>query len=289
MKIATWNVNSLRVRLPHVLNWLERYQPDVLCLQETKLTDADFPAGEIKDSGYQAVYSGQKTYNGVATLSKSPVSGVLTDLPNQNDPERRILVCTVSGIRVLNVYVPNGQEVGSDKYQYKLSWLDDLHRFVQFELSRYPYLVLLGDYNIAPEDSDVHDPELWEGKILFSEPERLAFEKLIQAGLNDTFRKFEQEPNSFSWWDYRAVAFRRNRGLRIDHVLCSSPLYERCTACRGGVSGLIVSFRSLKSRRGRRSYSCIRFITTMARTTFRYPRLTGVVLVTSYFFKAIGA
>ena len=166
MKIATWNVNSLRVRLPHVLSWLEKHQPDVLCLQETKLTDIDFPESEIKDSGYQAVYAGQKTYNGVATLTKSSTSGVLTDLPNQSDPERRILVCTVNGIRVLNVYVPNGQEVSSDKYHYKLSWLDNLHQYVQLELSQHPYLVLLGDYNIAPEDSDVHDPELWEGQIL---------------------------------------------------------------------------------------------------------------------------
>lgn len=231
MKIASWNVNSLRVRLPHVLSWLEQHQPDVLCLQETKLTDSDFPEREIKDFGYEVIYSGQKTYNGVATLSKSFASNVITDLPNQNDPERRILVSTVNSVRVLNVYVPNGQQVSSEKYEYKLSWLESLQRFVQTELSQHRYLVLLGDYNIAPEDRDVYDPELWKGKILFSEPERSAFNKLIEAGLKDSFRKFEQEPNSFSWWDYRMVAFRRNRGLRIDHILCSSPLYERCIAC----------------------------------------------------------
>ena len=231
MKIVTWNVNSLRVRLPHVLNWLKQHEPDVLCLQETKLTDANFPENEIKDVGYEVIYSGQKTYNGVAILSKGLPSNVITDLPNQGDPERRLLVATVHDIRILNVYVPNGQEVGSEKYEYKLAWLESLRRFVQNELSQYSNLVLLGDYNIAPEDRDVHDPKLWQGKILFSQPERSAFNRLIQAGLKDSFRKFEQEPNSFSWWDYRAVAFRRNRGLRIDHILCSAPIYERCTAC----------------------------------------------------------
>ena len=195
------------------------------------MSDEDFPESEIKDVGYEVTYSGQKTYNGVATLSKSLASNVVTDLPDQNDPERRILVTTVNDIRVLNVYVPNGQEVGSDKYEYKLSWLANLKKFVQNELSQYPYLVLLGDYNIAPEERDVHDPASWQGKVLFSQPERSAFEGLTNTGLRDCFRKFEQEPNSFSWWDYRAVAFRRNRGLRIDHILCSPPLYERCTAC----------------------------------------------------------
>ena len=195
------------------------------------MSDADFPEREIKDVGYEVIYSGQKTYNGVATISKSLASNVITDLPNEDDPERRLLVITVNDIRILNIYVPNGQEVGSDKYEYKLSWLESLQKFVQNELSQYPYLILLGDYNIAPEDRDVHDPKLWQGKILFSQPERSAFEKLIQTGLKDSFRKFEQEPNSFSWWDYRAVAFRRNRGLRIDHILCSAPLYKRCIAC----------------------------------------------------------
>ena len=231
MKIVTWNVNSLRVRLPHVLDWLKQHEPDVLCLQETKLTDTDFPENEIKDAGYEVIYSGQKTYNGVAILSKALPSNVTTDLPNQDDPERRLLVATVNDIRILNVYVPNGQEVGSEKYEYKLAWLKSLRLFVQNELSQYSDLVLLGDYNIAPEDRDVHDPKLWQGKILFSQPERSAFDQLIQTGLKDSFRKFEQEPNSFSWWDYRAVAFRRNRGLRIDHILCSAPIYERCTAC----------------------------------------------------------
>ncbi|MDJ0956123.1 MAG: exodeoxyribonuclease III [Arenicellales bacterium] len=231
MKIVTWNVNSLRVRLPQVMNWLEKHAPDVLCLQETKMSDDDFPESAIKDVGYEVIYSGQKTYNGVAMLSKSAASNVVTDLPNQDDPARRLLASTVNDIRILNIYVPNGQEVGSDKYEYKLSWLESLQKFVHDELAHYPDLVLLGDYNIAPEDRDVHDPKLWQGKILFSQPERAAFERLIQTGLKDSFRKFEQEPNSFSWWDYRAVAFRRNRGLRIDHILCSPSLYERCTAC----------------------------------------------------------
>lgn len=232
MKIATWNVNSLRVRLPHVLAWLDQHRPDILCLQETKLIDADFPETEIRECGYEVVYSGQKTYNGMATLSKTPASDVMRDLPGQDDdPQRRLLVSTIGDTRVVNVYIPNGQAVGTDKYEYKLDWLASLKQFIRNELIQYRYVVLLGDYNIAPEDIDVHDPELWQGKILFSEPEREAFRRLIEAGLKDSFRKFEQEPNSFSWWDYRAVAFRRNRGLRIDHILCSSALYDRCRAC----------------------------------------------------------
>lgn len=231
LKVATWNVNSLRVRLPHVLDWLNEHGPDVLCLQETKLTDENFPEAEIRQRGYQVVYSGQKTYNGVATLSKAPASDIIVDLPGQNDPQRRTLVSTIDGIRVINVYVPNGQAVGTEKYEYKLDWLASLERFVRSELSQHRDIVLLGDFNIAPEDTDVHDPELWRGKILFSQPEREAFRGLIDAGLEDSFRKFEQEPGSFSWWDYRAVAFRRNRGLRIDHILCSNALYERCRSC----------------------------------------------------------
>lgn len=231
MKIATWNVNSLRVRLAQVRAWLEQHRPDILCLQETKQLDADFPECEIRKCGYEVVYSGQKTYNGVAILSKSPASDVIKDLPGQDDPQRRVLIATIENIRVINVYVPNGQAVGADKYRYKLGWLASLERLIKNELGQHRDVVLLGDYNIAPEDIDVHDPELWRGKILFSEPERAAFNSLIAAGLQDSFRKFEQEPNSFSWWDYRAVAFRRNRGLRIDHILCSPKLYDRCSAC----------------------------------------------------------
>lgn len=231
VKIATWNVNSLRVRLPQVLDWLTQHQPDVLCLQETKLVDADFPESELRDCGYAAVYSGQKTYNGVAIISKSAAVDVVADLPGSGDPQRRFLAADVGAVRVVNVYIPNGQEVDSDKYRYKLSWLQDLQRLIQSELSRHRHLVLLGDFNIAPEEIDVHDPDLWRGKVLFSEPERAAFDELVAAGLKDCFRKFEQEPNAFSWWDYRAVAFRRNRGLRIDHILSSAPLYDACRSC----------------------------------------------------------
>lgn len=231
MKIATWNVNSLRVRLPHVLDWLEQHAPDILCLQETKLPDADFPQERIRECGYEVVYSGQKTYNGVATLSKAPASDMIKDLPGQDDPQRRVLIGTIDNVRVMNVYVPNGQAVGTEKYQYKLGWLAALHRCVKTELANHRNVVLLGDFNIAPEDADVHDPELWRGKILFSDPEREAFRGLLDTGLTDSFRKFEQQPKSFSWWDYRAVAFRRNRGLRIDHILCSSALNDRCRGC----------------------------------------------------------
>jgi len=232
LKIATWNVNSLRVRLPHVLSWAADNRPDVLCLQETKIVDGDFPVEEIRQAGYEVVYAGQKTYNGVAVLSRSALHDAVTDLPGMSDPQRRLLAVTVDGARVINVYVPNGSAVGSEKYAYKLEWLARLTDFVTDELERHPRLVVVGDYNIAPDDSDVHDPELWEGSVLVSEPERESFRTLIGCGLHDAFRKFEQAENSFTWWDYRAGAFRRNQGLRIDHVLCSDALYEACTECR---------------------------------------------------------
>jgi exodeoxyribonuclease-3 len=231
MKIATWNVNSLRVRLPHVLDWLGRHRPDVLCLQETKLVDADFPVAEIRDSGYHVVYSGQKTYNGVATLSRTAALDTVAGMPGDDDPQRRVLAATVDNVRVINVYIPNGQQVGTEKYEYKLAWLSRLQAYVQSELACHRNAVLLGDFNIAPEDRDVHEPELWTGKVLCSEPERAAFRALVAVGLGDSFRKFDQEPGIFSWWDYRAAAFRRKRGLRIDHILCSAPLYEKCLAC----------------------------------------------------------
>ncbi len=231
MKIATWNVNSLRVRLPQVLDWLRDSAPDILCLQETKLVDEDFPVSAVRDAGYQVVFAGQKTYNGVATLSRGRLRDIVTTLPGLDDPQRRVLGATTEGVRVLNVYVPNGQEVGSDKYQYKLDWLNVLHRYVGEQLRDHDRFILLGDFNIAPAPEDVHDPAIWEGRVLFSEPERKAFHDLIGSGLNDSFRKFEQEPASFSWWDYRAAAFRRNMGLRIDHILCSEPLYQACSAC----------------------------------------------------------
>ncbi|HXH04669.1 MAG TPA: exodeoxyribonuclease III [Candidatus Competibacteraceae bacterium] len=231
LKIATWNVNSLKVRLPQVLDWLAGQQPDILGLQETKLTDAEFPADAIRAAGYQVVYAGQKTYNGVALLSRTPAAEVITDLPGLDDPQRRLLGATLDGLRVLNLYVPNGQAVGSDKYAYKLDWLDRLVAYVEAQLREHPRLVLLGDFNIAPEDRDVHDPAAWAGQVLCSEPERAAFRRLLELGLKDGFRLFEQEPNTFSWWDYRSAAFRRNLGLRIDHILLSPELAERCRAC----------------------------------------------------------
>lgn len=232
MKIASWNVNSLRVRLPQVLNWLRQNEPDFLCLQETKLTDDHFPVVDINQAGYEVIFAGQRTYNGVATLSRTAAQDVVTDLPNLDDPQRRVLATTFGKLRVLNVYVPNGQEVGSEKYQYKLDWLHRLRAYVSAQLKTHENFILLGDFNIAPEDADVHDPAAWAGKVLFSEPERQAFQKLLDAGLYDTFRKFDQQPEAFSWWDYRAAAFRRNLGLRIDHILCSRSLYARCTASR---------------------------------------------------------
>jgi exodeoxyribonuclease-3 len=231
MKIATWNVNSLKVRLPHVLDWLATAQPDVLCLQETKTTDENFPVEAIKDAGYHSVYSGQKTYNGVAILSKTPAESILTDIPGLDDPQRRILGATIGGVRILNLYVVNGQEVGSEKYAHKLHWLEKVAEHVREQLVKHVHFVTLGDFNIAPEDRDVHDPEAWHERILCSTPERKALQKLLEPGLVDTFRLFDQEADSFSWWDYRAAAFRRNMGLRIDLILASRTLADSCTAC----------------------------------------------------------
>ena len=231
MKLATWNVNSLKVRLPHVLDWLAANQPDVLCLQETKQEDKDFPVTTLLDAGYQPLFAGQKTYNGVAILGKSSGIDVQIGIPGYADPQQRVLAATLDGIRVVCVYVPNGQNLDSDKYQYKLQWLQALTRWLQAELEQNPKLVLLGDYNIAPEDRDVYDPKAWEGQVLVSQPERAAFVSLTALGLRDAFRLFEQPEKSFSWWDYRMAAFRRNLGMRIDHILLSAPLAQQCTAC----------------------------------------------------------
>jgi len=230
-RIATWNVNSLRVRLPHVLQWLDKEKPDVLALQETKTTDENFPIEEIRDVGYEVIYAGQKTYNGVASLSKRKMSNPIISLPDFDDPQRRVLCSTIDDIIVLNLYVPNGSEVGSDKYEYKLTWFEHLQSFVESLLSKYNKVILLGDFNIAPEDRDVHEPLKWEGKVLVSEPERDNFRRLLATGLKDSFRLFDQDENSYSWWDYRAAAFRRNRGLRIDHILASTTLAEKCFKC----------------------------------------------------------
>ena len=231
MKIATWNVNSLRVRLPQVLQWLAAAQPDILAVQETKTVDAQFPVEELAAAGYSAVFAGQKTYNGVAILSKTPATDVVTDIPNFDDPQRRILAATVDGVRVVNLYVVNGAEVGSDKYAYKLDWLANVTAWLQQQAAAYPQLVVLGDFNIAPEDRDVHDPAAWAGQVLCSDAERAALQAIQSLDLQDTFRLFTQADKSFSWWDYRAGGFRRNHGLRIDLILASQALAERCQAC----------------------------------------------------------
>ena len=231
LRIATWNVNSLRVRLPHVLQWLDSVQPDVLALQETKLTDENFPVEEINNAGYYVSFSGQKTYNGVATLSKTEASNVITDFPGFDDPQRRILCTTIDNVAVLNLYIPNGSEVNSEKYHYKLEWLSHLQRFTESLVNKYEYVVLLGDFNIAPDDRDVHDPKAWQGQVLVSEPERQALRDIMALGFKDTFRLFEEHKVIYSWWDYRGGALWRNEGLRIDHVLASTDLAQQCSAC----------------------------------------------------------
>ena len=235
LTVATWNVNSLKVRLPHLTDWVAKHQTDIVCLQETKLTDDRFPVDELKAAGYRSVFAGQKTYNGVAILLREAATAAPADvqvnLPDFDDEQKRLLALTVDGLRIVNGYFPNGQAVGSEKYEYKLRWLGRLTEWLRGELGRHEQLLLAGDYNIAPEPRDVHDPALWEGQVLFSEPERAAFRALLDLGLKDSFRLFEQPDRSYSWWDYRNLAFRRKMGLRIDHILLSAPLAERCTAC----------------------------------------------------------
>ncbi|MBA4142231.1 MAG: exodeoxyribonuclease III [Nitrosospira sp.] len=231
MKIATWNVNSLKVRLPQVLDWLAANQPDVLCLQETKLQDENFPLSEIAAAGYQTICCGQKTYNGVALLSKQPGCEIISGIPGLDDPQKRVVGAIYGDLRVVCIYVPNGEHVTSGKYQYKLKWLAALREWVCDMLGKHQKLVLLGDFNIAPEERDVHDAKLWEGQVLFSLPEREAFREILELGLVDSFRLFEQPEKSYTWWDYRMMAFRRNLGLRIDHILLSSQLAKECTSC----------------------------------------------------------
>ena len=229
MKIAAWNVNSLKVRLPQLLDFLATRQPDAVCLQETKLTDDNFPAAELEAAGYRVVFAGQKTYNGVAIVSRAEPLDVQIDIPGLKDEQKRVIAATVDGVRLVCVYGPNGQSLDSDKYPYKLAWFDALAAWLKDELARHPKLAVLGDYNVAPEDRDVHDPEAWKDSVLVSEPERERFRALLALGLTDSFRLFEQPEKSFSWWDYRMMGFRRNHGLRIDHILLSEPLATACT------------------------------------------------------------
>ena len=230
MKIASWNVNSLNVRLPHVLAWCDAASPDILALQETKLTDDRFPVAELEEAGYHSVFSGQKTYNGVAILSREPAADPVTDIPGLDDPQRRILAATIGGVRIVDLYVVNGSEVGSEKFDYKLHWLEQVTAWLADEMKQHENVVVLGDFNIAPDDRDVYDPEAWHEKILCSTPERDAFGQILDLGLTDTFRLFDQEERTWSWWDYRMNMFRRKLGLRIDLVLASAAMKQRCTA-----------------------------------------------------------
>jgi len=252
IRIAAWNVNSLKVRLPHVLRWLQdqekKQQPiDALCLQELKLTDDKYPHQELEAAGYLSIAAGQKTYNGVAIIvRKAALAAIASDaattflkpirnIPGNDDEQQRILAATIpfagtKPIRLVSAYFPNGQSPDSDKFVYKLDWLSKLQTWLTEELEQNQRLALLGDYNIAPEDQDVHDPKAWEGQNLVSPPERSAFQELINLGLSDSFRMFEQAPKTFSWWDYRMMGFRRNAGMRIDHILLSESLKEKCSA-----------------------------------------------------------
>jgi exodeoxyribonuclease III len=231
VKIATWNVNSLRVRLPHLLDWLAAHAPDAMCLQETKCDAEAFPAAELSAAGYCALHHGQRSYNGVAILTRRDAAETCRGIPDFADDQSRVLAADYGGVRIVCVYVPNGQSVGSSKYEYKLRWYEALTRWLQAQLQVHPRIAVLGDFNVAPDERDVHDPAKWEGQIHFSLPERAALKRLFEIGFADAFRLFEQPEKSFTWWDYRMLAFRRNLGLRIDHVLLSPALAAACTGC----------------------------------------------------------
>ena len=231
MKLATWNVNSLAVRLPQLLDWLAANPVDAMVLQETKLTDDKFPHAALEAAGWRARCFGQRTYNGVALLSRGEAVDVVTNIPGHDDAQARVISATVGGVRVVGAYVPNGQSPGSDKFAYKLRWLGALREWLRGELATHPRLALMGDINIAPEDRDVHDPALWHEKIMCTSEERAQFGALLALGLHDAFRLFEQPPKTYSWWDYRMLSFRRNQGLRIDHILVSDALKPRVTGC----------------------------------------------------------
>lgn len=231
LKLATWNVNSLAVRLPQLQDWLAAQQPDIVVLQETKLTDDKFPEAALKEAGYCAQWFGQRTYNGVALLSRGVCLDGVRNIPAFEDEQARVIAGTVDGIRVIGAYFPNGQAPGSDKFAYKMRWLDALRTWVASELACHPRLVLMGDFNIAPEDRDVYDPVAWAGQIHCTDEERAHFRALVDLGLHDAFRLFEQPPKLWSWWDYRNLAFRKNQGLRIDHILVSEALRPHVLSC----------------------------------------------------------
>lgn len=231
LKIATWNVNSLKVRLPQVLDWLALHSPDLLALQETKVPDDLYPLEAITAAGYECVFNGQRTYNGVALLSRKKMTDVAKDISTFEDPQRRVLGATLGDVRILDLYVPNGESLISEKYTYKLNWLSHLNQLIEAERKKYPHVVLLGDFNIAPHDIDVHDPKQWESHVLCSEKERAAFQEILGLGFVDCFRHLHPAEPGFTWWDYRLNAFKRRMGLRIDHILASQSLAASCTAC----------------------------------------------------------
>ncbi|HET7126651.1 MAG TPA: exodeoxyribonuclease III [Lysobacter sp.] len=234
MKIASWNVNSLNVRLPHLLRWLDEAKPDVVALQETKLEDPKFPEDALLELGYRSQFCGQKTYNGVAIASRLPFAGeCVMGIPGFDDPQKRVLAATVGDVRIVDLYVVNGEAVGSEKFEYKLRWLQAVREWLRAELAAHPNMVVLGDFNIAPDDRDVHDPKRWREKILCSTPEREALQSLLDLGLHDSFRLFHEDGGHYSWWDYRLAAFQRGWGLRIDLALVSDALKTRCIA--GGI------------------------------------------------------
>ena len=231
MKLATWNVNSLAVRLPQLLEWLAAHPVDAIALQETKLTDDKFPHAELLAAGWQAQWHGQRTYNGVALLSRMPATAVVKNIPGFDDEQARVISGTLGDLRVVGAYFPNGQAPGTDKFAYKMRWMEALRDWLAHELSEHPRLVLMGDFNVAPEDRDVYDPVAWAGQIHCTDEERAHFRALQDIGLVDAFRLFEQPPKSWTWWDYRNLAFRKNQGLRIDHILVSPALRQKVSAC----------------------------------------------------------
>lgn len=230
MKIVSWNVNSLKVRLEHVLNWCNDNQPDVLALQETKLTDENFPEAEIKAAGFHVVFAGQPTYNGVAIISSSPATDIITDIEGLDDPQRRIMAATIDDVRIINLYVVNGSEPDSEKYAYKMHWLEQVTQFISQQVEEYDNVVVLGDFNIAPDERDVYDPIYWKDKILCTDKERDKLNGILDLGFDDSFRLLHNDAGHYSWWDYRMAGFQRNLGLRIDLILTNEPMSEMLTS-----------------------------------------------------------